>query len=164
MNKRNLFFAAIAGLMMASACFFSQVATAQIPTFQMKLSNGTTFSSSQVSKQKPLLIIYFAPDCEHCQILMNELFKKITDFKSAQILMVTFQPLTEVAWFEKKYQTAKYSNLKVGTEVPAFFFKNKYQLEHTPFTALFSKNGKLVVSYKEKTPVPDLIKRLKSLK
>jgi thioredoxin-related protein len=164
MNKRNLFFAAIAGLMLAAACCFSQVATAQIPTFQMKLSNGTTFSSSQVSKQKPLLIIYFAPDCEHCQVLMNELFKKIADFKSAQILMVTFQPLTEVTWFEKKYQTAKYSNIKVGTEVPAFFFKNKYQLEHTPFTALFSKTGKLVVSYKEKTLVPDLIKRLKPLK
>ena len=164
MNKRNLFFAAIAGSMLAAACCFSQVATAQIPTFQMKLSNGTTFSSSQVSKQKPLLIIYFAPDCEHCQVLMNELFKKIADFKSAQILMVTFQPLTEVTWFEKKYQTAKYSNIKVGTEVPAFFFKNKYQLEHTPFTALFSKTGKLVVSYKEKTLVPDLIKRLKPLK
>lgn len=164
MNKRNLFFAAITGLMMAAACCFSQATTAQIPSFQMKLSNGTTFSSSQVSKQKPLLIIYFAPDCEHCQILMNELFKKITDFKSAQILMVTFQPLTEVAWFEKKYQTSKYSNIKVGTEVPVFFFKNKYQLEHTPFTALFSKSGKLVVSYKEQTPVPDLIKRLKSLK
>ena len=152
-------------LMIAAACCFSQVATAQMPTFQMKLSNGTTFSSSQISKQKPLIIIYFAPDCEHCQILMTELFKKITDFKTAQILNGHFSTVDRSCLrLKKRYQTAKYSNIKVGTEVPVFFFKNKYKLEHTPFTALFSKNGKLIVSYKEQTPVPDLIKRLKSLK
>jgi thioredoxin-related protein len=44
-----------------------------------------------------------------------------------------------------------------------FFFQKYYQLQHTPFTALFDKNGKLIVSYKDYTPVDDLIKKLKGM-
>lgn len=132
-----------------------------LPAFKMKLSNGKMFSSSEVSSKKPLIIIYFAPDCEHCQILMNGLFKRINEFKNAEILMPTFESDASVAGFVKQYQTAKYSNIKVGTEIPVFFFRMYYQLQHTPFTALFDKNHKLIVSYKDYTPLDDLIKHLK---
>ena len=142
-------------------CSFSQ---SSIPAFKMQLTNGKTFTASQLSNQKPTIIIYFAPDCEHCQVLMNEVFKKINDFKTAQLIMVTFEPVKELIGFEKKYQTWKYPNIKVGSEVPVFFFRYLYKVEHTPFTALFNKNGKMVVQYKEQTPVADLLKNLKTLK
>ncbi len=139
-------------------------ATAQsLPAFKMKLSNGRIFSSAEVSNKKPLIIIYFAPDCEHCQILMKGIFNKINQFKNAEILMVTFESDAAVAGFVKQYQTAKYPNIKVGIEIPVFFFRMYYQLEHTPFTALFDKNHRLIVSYKDYTPLDDLIKHLKML-
>lgn len=163
MNKIKLFFVSIL-LLFFSLSYSSNAFSQSMPAFKMQLSNGKMFSSAELSSQKPVIIIYFAPDCEHCQILMNELFKKINDFKKAQIVMVTFERTTEVTGFEKKYQTAKYPNIKVGTEVPTFFFRNYYKLEHTPFTALFDKAGKLLVSYKDDTPVADLIKLLKTLK
>lgn len=145
-----------------SISVFSFSATSQtLPVFQMKLSNGKIFSSSEVSNKKPLVIIYFAPDCEHCQILMDGLFKRIAEFKNAEILMVTFESDASVAGFVGKYQTSKYPNIKVGTEIPVFFFRMYYQLAHTPFTALFDKNHKLVISYKDYTPLDDLIKHLK---
>ena len=161
MNKPKLFFLSITIFFLSTNFCYSQ---SLIPAFKMQLSNGKMFSSSELLHQKPVIIIYFAPDCEHCQILMNELFKRINDFKKAQIVMVTFERAIELLGFEKKYETSKYPNIKVGTEIPIFFFKNYYQLEHTPFTALFDKYGKLIVSYKEQTPVDDLIKRLKKLK
>jgi thioredoxin-related protein len=65
--------------------------------------------------------------------------------------------------FEKEFHTAKYSNIKVGSETQPLFLQKYYQLQHTPFTALFDKNGKLIVSYKDYTPVNDLIKKLKAL-
>lgn len=143
---------------------FSYTTAAQkLPAFKVKLSNGKIFSSSEISHNKPLIIIYFAPDCEHCQILMNGLFKRINEFRNAEILMVTFESDASVAGFVKQYQTAKYSNIKVGIEIPVFFFRMYYQLEHTPFTALFDKNQKLIVSYKDYTPLDELIKNLKLL-
>ena len=144
--------------------FSSNIAAAQsIPSFSMRLADGKLFSDKDLSHEKPVIIIYFAPDCEHCQVLMNVLFKRIADFKKAQIVMVTFKPLNEVVDFEKSYQTTKYPNIKVGIEIPIFFFRQYYNLQNTPFTALYDKHGKLIISYKKETPVDDLIKHLKVL-
>ncbi|HEU5365249.1 MAG TPA: redoxin domain-containing protein [Hanamia sp.] len=161
--KKKLKFSYVVIILFYLATYiFSFSGSAQtLPAFKMKLSNGKIFSSSEVSPHKPLIIIYFAPDCEHCQILMNGIFKRINEFKNAEILMATFESDASVAGFVKQYQTAKYPNIKVGIEIPVFFFRKYYQLEHTPFTALFDKKQKLIVSYKDYTPLDDLIKHLK---
>lgn len=163
-NKPNLSFLKLVLVILSAILFSSNVATSQsIPPFKMQLTNGTVFSSKNLSHEKPVLIIYFAPDCEHCQVLMNAVFKNIKDFKKAQIVMVTFKPLNEVIAFKKNYQTDKYPNIKVGIEMPIFFFRNYFKLQNTPFTALYNKQGKLIASYKNETPVNDLIRRLKAL-
>ena len=162
--KTKLFFIRIFSLFLLLSVIFSESAFSQtLPDFKIKMTDGKIFSASDVSHKKPLVIIYFAPDCEHCQVLMKQLFQKINAFKNTEIVMVTFESLNDIAGFEKQYQTSKYPNIKVGVEVPVFFFKNHYQLEHTPFTALFNKNGKLMVSYKDYTPVDELIKWVKSI-
>jgi hypothetical protein len=94
---------------------------------------------------------------------MNAFFKKVNDFKKAQIVMVTFKPLNEVIDFEKQYKTDKYPNIKVGIEIPVFFFKNYYKLDQTPFTALYDKHKRLIIAYKNQTPIDDLIRHLKAL-
>lgn len=139
-----------------------KVKSQSIPDFKIKLTNGTTLSSTKAPNQKPLLIIYFAPDCEHCRKLMDQLFPQMNAFKNIEILMVTFESLNDVAWFENHYHTKNYSNIKVGMEEPVFFLKNYYHLEHTPFTALFDKNGKLAISYKEYTPFNELLRWVKA--
>jgi thiol-disulfide isomerase/thioredoxin len=134
-----------------------------LPEFKVKLTDGTTISSTKTLGKKPLLVIYFAPDCEHCRKLMDQLIPQMNAFKNIEILMATFESLNDVAWFENHYKTKNYPNIKVGMESPVFFLKNFYHLERTPFTALFDKKGKLMVSYKEYTPVSELIKWVKLL-
>ena len=164
MNKMKLSFLLFLIIITSAFLFSSNMTIAQsMPAFRMQLTNGKIFSAKDLSKDKPVIIIYFAPDCEHCQALMNEILTKIQNFKKAQVVMVTFKPVNEVIDFEKHYQTAKYPNIKVGIEIPIFFFKNFYNLQNTPFTALFSKQGKLIISYQKETPVDDLIKHLKLL-
>ena len=164
MYKMKGYFLAIASIVFCSGILISAKAESQsIPSFTMKLSNGKSFSSKDLSKQKPAIIIYFDPDCDHCQTLINTLLKKINEFKKSQIVMVTFKPLNEVAGFEKKYHTAEYANIRVGTEQPIFFFRTLYHLENVPFTILFNKQGKQIISYKKETPVDDLLKHLKAI-
>ena len=160
--KTNFAFAFLFASLLSVVLFISTPANAQtIPEFKVKLTNGASVSSKNAARQKPLLIIYFAPDCDHCRKLMDELFPKMNALKNTEILMVTFESLNDVAWFENHYHTKNYPNIKVGVEQPVFFLKNYYRLEHTPFTALFDKNGKLLVSYKEFTPVNELMKWVK---
>lgn len=155
-------------LLMVSVLFFLPVKQARaqhnkIPPFRILLSNGSYYTATQLPI-KPLVLIYFSPDCEHCQKLMNELFPKLNQLKSASIVLATFKPVDEVADFERKYQTAKYSNMVVGTEGNTFFLRYYYKLMKTPFLALYDKNGNLVTAYREQPSVNDLITRLKQLK
>jgi thioredoxin-related protein len=143
---------------------FSRAASSQtLPPFKMYRSDKTIFSAAELPKTKPFILIYFDPDCDHCQKLMKELFQKIDAFKNAEIIMVTFKPIEEVAAFEKQYNTQKHSNIVVGTEGMGFYVRNYYGLVTMPFTALYDKNGNLKYSYRKETLVDDLIKRLKSL-
>jgi len=161
MKRKSLFVVLLPVFLLVTLFLSKTVVSQTLPDFKMKLVNGSTFSAADVSHKKPLLIIYFAPDCEHCRALMEELLPQMSAFKNTQILMVTFESLNDVAWFENHYQTSKYPNIKVGIEIPVFFFRNYYHLENTPFTALFNKKGKLMISYKKYTPVTELIKWVK---
>jgi len=129
----------------------------------MYLSNNSIFSATELPKNKPVVVIYFDPECDHCQKLMNNFFKKINSFKKAEIVMITFKPVEEVAAFEKKYKTHNYSNINVGTEGTSYQMRNYYKLTNMPFTALYDKERKFNYSYGQDISVDELIKRLKSL-
>jgi thiol-disulfide isomerase/thioredoxin len=122
-----------------------------IPGFRMLLTNGQYFSSAQLPKNKPFVLIYFAPDCDHCMILMDKLFKKIHQLDKASVVMISFKSPKELTGFEKNYGIARYPNIKVGTEGTTYVVRNFYRLEKTPFTAVYDKKGQLVVSYRNET-------------
>lgn len=161
MSRAKLFWVFI---LLCFSIFYTSAFAQSIPHFKMLLTNGKTFEEKDLPKGKPVVIIYFAPDCEHCQTLMNAVFKTISSFKKVEIVMVTFKPLNEVVDFEKNYQVYKYSNIIVGSELPVFFFKTHYNLMNTPFTVIYDKQGKYIYSYKKETPIDDLGNRVKMLK
>ena len=164
MKRSRLFFTASIFFCFSAILFFPLKMNSQtIPPFKMTLSNSKIFNATDLPKEKPLVLIYFDPDCDHCQKLMVELFKKINSFKKAEMVLITFKPVTEVAAFEKKYTTSKYPNMRVGTEGTLFYLRNYYKLVKMPFTALYDSKGNYSYSYRDETPVDDLIKRLKGL-
>lgn len=134
-----------------------------IPPFKILKTNGGYFTNNDIRKNAPVVLIYFAPDCDHCIKLMDQLFKKIHQLDKASIVMVTFREPNDVAWFERKYQTAQYRNITVGTEGTSYVLRNYYRLDKTPFTAVYNKNGKLAFSYKNETPVDEMLERFKKI-
>ena len=166
MIKRKKLHITTALFFLLLAICYSPIAKSQIlPPFEMALSSGKVFKASKdLPKRKPVIVIYFDPDCDHCQKLMNELFKRINTFRNVEIVMITFKSLSETAAFEKKYATHRYPNVIVGTEGNYFYLRNYYKLVKMPFTALYDRSQNLVYSYREETSVDDLIKRVKNLK
>lgn len=134
-----------------------------MPHFSMVQENGVTYTYKDLPSNKPVILIYFAPDCEHCQKLLNRLFIKIKEFTKAEIILITFKPLSDVKGFVQQYKTYKYKNVKVGTEGNSYLIRYYYNLSKTPFTALFNRNKKLVISYKDQTPIDDLISHLRRI-
>jgi thiol-disulfide isomerase/thioredoxin len=75
-----------------------QIAVAQdkIPALKLMQTNGTFYTSKDLPKNKPVVLIYFAPDCEHCQKLMAIIFKRISDFRKCELILASFKPLGDI--------------------------------------------------------------------
>lgn len=146
------------GLLQQNAC------AQQLPSFEMQLTNGKIFTNHNLQKNKPVLLIYYAPDCEHCQALMTQILGNYAPFQKLQVVLVTFEPIGYAQSFERDYHIKKYHNIISGVEAPTFYFKNLYNLQNTPFTALFDRHHRMVISYRKMTPVPELIAHIKMLK
>ena len=136
----------------------------KVPSFRMVKTNGKIFRAENLPFGKPIIIIYFSPECDDCQRLTDDLLARMNDFKNASIAMITYLSVDAVSQFEARNNLKKYGNIYIGTEGNYLFLKNYYNIEQFPFIALFSKDGDLIKKYYSKEiNVSDLVDRLKNL-
>jgi thiol-disulfide isomerase/thioredoxin len=140
---------------------FSQAG--KIPPFRIILANGKLFKAEELPMGKPVAIIYFSPECDHCDKLMEKLGRQIKQLTKISIVMITWLPLDKVSKFEKKYPWVQQKNIYTGTEGNILFVKQYYNLEDLPFIALYTKNGDLVNSHSGEISTADLFNRLHDL-
>ena len=150
-------------LSMLSIALSAACQQGKIPPFKITQSNGNTFKAQDLPIGKPIIIIYFSPDCDHCNTFMNAFFKQPTAFAKASVAMITYLPVDKLAEFEKKYGSKKYHNIYSGTEGYSFFVRDYYKLTEMPFAALYNKAGNLIKSYNKSIPLNELADKLKSL-
>ncbi len=142
----------------------SYAQTSKVPSFRMIQSNGKIFRAEYLPFGKPIIIIYFSPDCDDCQLLTSEFLARINDFKNVSIAMITYLSVESVSNFVARNNLSNYSNIYVGTEGNSLFVKNYYDIEKFPFVALFNKNGDLIKKYYSKeislNDLSDCLKKL----
>jgi thioredoxin-related protein len=156
-----LFFVSV-GLVIFS-CSKVSAQTGKLPPFRIMQSNGKVFKAEELPFEKPILIIYFSPECDHCQAFMKEFFKRAADFKKASVVMITFLPVEDVTKFVTDNKVSKYPNIYVGTEERTFFIKNYYKIMDMPFTALYDKNGTIITTYRKAPSINELALEIKKI-
>lgn len=162
MKKLLLFF----GMIIAAGCSSAQnkAIPTNIPSYHILTTDSVYVTPTNLKKDKPVLIIYFSPDCSHCQHLMYELKPKMKDFKNTQVIMITFvQQIQAIRNFVRDFDLKKYPNFTVGTEGYSMVVQRFYDVHTTPFTALYDKNKKLVKSWAKAPTVDDLTDEVKKL-
>jgi thioredoxin-related protein len=137
-----------------------------MPEFRILTQDSVWVNSSVLKKDKPVVIIYFSPDCSHCQRMMYELKPYMKDLANAQVVMVTFietklsgRMLRE---FRRDFSLASYPNFITGTEYPDYKLQRYYQVATTPYIAIYDRKGKLVKTF-DKVPekIIDLAEAIK---
>lgn len=122
--------------------------TPYIPSFKIQLPDSSWFSNSDLKPKKPTLILYFSPDCGHCQIETEELLSKIKSFNDLQIVMITSRPFEDMANFAEHYKIKRFPAIKIGSD-PARLVTRFYDVKFTPFSALYDKKGMLSKVYEK---------------
>ncbi|HVS90490.1 MAG TPA: thioredoxin fold domain-containing protein [Mucilaginibacter sp.] len=157
----------ILGLIISAGCTNAQnnkQNIENIPPFKILKADSTWFTAANLKKHKPVMIIYFSPDCSHCQHLMYEMKPKMKAFGNTQIVMVTFMDynlLRMVKNFVRDFDLAKYPNITVGTEGHTYVVQRYYQVRSTPYIAVYDRKGKLVQAFEKSPTMDELIAAVK---
>lgn len=115
-----------------------------LPPLQLILTDSITkYTKEDIPKKKPVLILFFSPDCEHCQHEAQDLVAHKEDFKNTHIIMASTYPFYRLKEFAEKYGLAAMQNVVIARD-PAYFLLTFYNIRNFPFAALYNKKGKLI--------------------
>jgi len=131
-----------------------------IPAFSILQTDSTWFNKEALPRNKPVVIIYFNPECGHCQLTAHDFDKKKNKLKDVFFVWVTYDTsFNEIKSFAKDYNLVNEKNIKVGRD-PKYYVPSFYRVKFTPFMAVYGKNGKLIQTYETGTDPDTIIKLL----
>ncbi|BAV08622.1 AhpC/TSA family protein [Filimonas lacunae] len=117
-----------------------------LPVFQILQSDSTWFTDAQLPKDRPIVIIYFSPECGHCQTEAEDLVKHMEQLKSAFFVMVSFHSPADIGKFAEKYKLANLDNVRLGRDVQ-YYLPTFYHVQYTPFIAVYDKKRQLLKTF-----------------
>jgi thiol-disulfide isomerase/thioredoxin len=129
-----------------------------VPPFKLlEVDSVSIFSKADLKKNKPVLIILFSPDCDHCRHETEEIIKHIDELEKVQIVMATMMPFAEMKDFYIKYELAKFKNIKVGKDFQ-YMLPPFYDVRNLPYLGMYNKKGELLSTFEGSMKIEDLIK------
>jgi thiol-disulfide isomerase/thioredoxin len=154
-----------AGCSNAQTKFYTPPPT--IPPYHILTTDSVFATPASLKRNKPVMIIYFAPDCSHCRHLMAEMKPVMKDFRGIQVVMVTFvnpeQQMSSIKNFYKDFDLKKYPNFTVGTEGYTYVVQRYYQVATTPYIAIYDKYHKLSQAYTKPPKIEELVAAVKKV-
>ncbi|MEP6465802.1 MAG: thioredoxin domain-containing protein [Parafilimonas sp.] len=131
-----------------------------IPAFTVLQTDSVYTNDKKIPNDKPVVIIYFSPECGHCQITADEFSKRMADMKDIYFVWVSYYPLPEIKTFAKKFNLQQFNNIIIGRDenytIPTYF-----RVKFTPFMAVYNKEHHLIKTYDQGTEADTLINSLK---
>jgi thiol-disulfide isomerase/thioredoxin len=114
-----------------------------LPAFNLLLPDSTYFTPDQLPKYDFTTIIYFSPDCGHCQHTAKELVHSMDSLKNVFFVFVAYKSLDDIKGFASYYGLDKFQNVRFGRD-PKYYVPSFYRVEATPFVAIYNRNRELV--------------------
>lgn len=128
-----------------------------IPSFDLlKPDSNTHLTKADISAKHKTLLMFFSPECTHCQHQTEDMLSAIDSLKDIQIVMATYQPFEEMVAFNQKYGIEKYSNIKLGRDTK-YFLPPYYRMKSLPFLALYDARGNFITSFEGNQKVVTLL-------
>jgi cytochrome oxidase Cu insertion factor (SCO1/SenC/PrrC family) len=128
-----------------------------LPPFKILQGDSTWFTNQDLPKNTPVVLIYFSPECGHCQLTTKDLVKNMSQLKDVFFLFVSYHAPQELTKFAKEYGLNHLGNVKLGRD-PAYAIPTFYRVKVTPFMAAYNDRGKLLASWEQGTNAATIIK------
>lgn len=128
-----------------------------IPAFNLLLADGKNFSQNDIPSSKYTIIIYFSPDCGHCQHEATEMVKNLDSLRHTYIVWAGSRSIPELKAFSEKYGVIGCPNMVYGQD-QHYSIPSYYQVKYTPFVAVYDYRKQFVKAYEMGVEIPELLK------
>lgn len=127
-----------------------------IPEFKLILTDSSLFTHKLIPKAAFTCIVYFSPDCGHCQHEAAEMIKYMDSLKQIQFVWVSYRDFNDIRAFGRKYQFDLYPNIIIGRD-PDYAVPSFYQVKFTPFVALYDEKKQFLKAWETGVEMPELL-------
>ncbi len=132
-----------------------------IPDYRILDADSVYRTPANLKKNQPVMIVYFSPDCSHCQHLFNEIKGQMKNFSKIQIVMVSAVDYRMIKGFYKDFGISAYPNITVGTEGNSYKVLQYYNVKTTPYIAIYNHQHKLLKAYEKAPKIEELAAMVK---
>lgn len=149
--KRKLFYIFI---FFGAACSFYK---ADMPSFNLLLIDSTTiFNTRDIPKGKPSVLLFFDPDCEHCQEETTDLLKNMDSLSNINFYFISINQMDRLKVFNGYYQLSRYPNITVGKDY-SFFFLGHFKDVYPPYSIVYDRHKRLRAVFKGEATAKQII-------
>ncbi len=137
-----------------------------IPQYRILTTDSAWATPADLKKNVPVVIIYFSPDCSHCQHMMYELKPKLKELKDVQVVMITWTKdydIRSIRTFKRDFGLTGQNNFTIGTEGYTMKVQNYYHISSTPFIAMYNSRHMFVESFDKVPKTEDILAGVKKL-
>ena len=117
-----------------------------LPAFNIMLTDSNTIVNTyNIPEGKPTLIMFFDPECKHCQAVTKKLLEHMDSLKDIRFYLITsVHDFSKIRSFYNEYHLADYKNIEVVGRDYEFFFITYYGIKYVPDMVLYDGHKKLV--------------------
>ncbi|MBC7887995.1 MAG: TlpA family protein disulfide reductase [Ferruginibacter sp.] len=132
-----------------------------IPAIKLNIvPDSLEYTNEHLKKGNPFVLVFFNPDCDHCQKETKELLAYKEELKAIQILMVSSAPYSEIKDFYKSFGLSSMPNIKLGHDAK-YKLSAIYKLSTFPSIFVYDQNGNLAKAFTGNIGVPAILDAVK---
>ena len=134
-----------------------------LPAFNVLLQDSATiFNTYYVPEGQPTVIMFFSPDCEHCQRTTEAIMAKIDSLQGVHILFLTPMSLSLLRPFATQMKLNGHKNITVGKDYE-FFFYRFFGANFVPYVAVYDRKKKFAKMWEGRVKIEELMKVVTAL-
>lgn len=129
-----------------------------LPPFNAYTLDRSKISSTTIGN-RAAVILYFDPDCDHCQREADELRQKASLLSEAQVIMLSSAPLPALATFAKAHKLNNLPNVQVAHLDKQVAYET-FGFAGVPDVLIYHANGSLAKRFRGETSIEAIARRL----
>lgn len=115
-----------------------------LPPFHILLPDSSTIlQAGELPKGTPLILIYFRPDCPHCNRETDTLMHHMGELNNVRIYFVTSASFQDIHQFSLGHGLLQYKNITIGQDMN-HSFNIAFHPSSIPYIAIYDAQQKLV--------------------